>query len=429
MINFDSFTHFALTDVGIRRSHNQDAFAAIPAKSREIWREQGHIFLVADGMGGHAVGEKASQQAARDIPLAYQKYSKDGVAQALRRAFVEVNAAIHAVGVRNREFQGLGTTATALVLRPEGAWIAHVGDSRVYRVRGGRIQQLTFDHSYLWEMARRQNVDPAELQGLKSNVIIRSLGPDALVQVDIEGPHALEAGDVFVVCSDGLSGPVTDSEIGAVASALPPEEAVRFLVQLANLRGGPDNITAVVVRVGGEPLRTPPRRSLAESLRRMHWSLPGLILGILLAIVAIPAFLSSRNLGLFMFLAATLTIALSLAGLLLHVRAERIRREVEEEVGELHIYRESPCDIDAAVVEKLARSIGDLKQKVSEVFPKLIPESYTKLFTQAEKLQKEGDLMAAFREYCRAMHELARSYNSVRSKAEMFQPVWEKKKK
>jgi protein phosphatase len=429
VINFDAVSFFGLTDVGIRRSHNQDAFTAIPAKSREVWRAQGHFFMVADGMGGHAVGEKASQQAARDIPLAYQKYAKEGVAQALRRAFVEVNAAIHAVGVRNREFQGMGTTATALVLRPDGAWIAHVGDSRVYRVRAGRVQQLTFDHSYLWEMARRQKVNPDELQGLKSNVIIRSLGPDSLVQVDLEGPHPLEPGDVFVLCSDGLSGPVTDSEIGAIASTLSPEEAVRFLIQLANLRGGPDNITALVVRVAEAPTSRRTQRSFVDFVRQVHWSIPGLILGIILAVVAVPAFLNSRDLGLFMFLAAAIAIVFSLSGLLIHARAERHRQESQTEIGEPHIYRESPCEIDALVVDKLKRSLGDLKHKVAESFPKLIPEAFDTLFAQAENLQNQGDLLGAFRQYCRAMHDLARSYNSIHSKSEMFQPVWEKKKK
>src|SRR5262249_47567723 len=151
---------------------------------------------------------------------------------------------------------------------------AHVGDTRVYRVRGGRIQQLTFDHSYLWEMARRQNVDPGELQGLKSNVIIRSLGPDALVQVDVEGPHPIEPGDIFVLCSDGLSGPVSDSESGAVTATLPAEEATRFLIQLANLRGGPDNITATVVRVGGTDGVKAPQTSIWDMMRKMHWALP-----------------------------------------------------------------------------------------------------------------------------------------------------------
>src|SRR5262249_29115161 len=144
----------------------------------------------------------------------------------------------------------MGTTTTALLLRPEGVWIAHVGDSRAYRIRDHEIEQLTFDHSLVWEYARRQRVDPDKVEGIPSNVIVRSLGPEPLVQVDIEGPHPVRAGDVYVLCSDGLSGQVTDHELGAVASVLPPAEACRFLVDLANLRGGPDNITVVILRIG-----------------------------------------------------------------------------------------------------------------------------------------------------------------------------------
>ena len=102
------------------------------------------------------------------------------------------------------------------------------------------------------KLARRQGVKPEALQGIPSNVIVRSLGPEPLVQVDIEGPHAIEPGDVYVLCSDGLSGPVSDREIGAVVSALSPKEACRFLIDLANLQGGPDNITVIVARVLGD---------------------------------------------------------------------------------------------------------------------------------------------------------------------------------
>src|SRR4029077_14593744 len=137
------------------------------------------------------------------------------------------------------------------LLRPDGVWIGHVGDSRAYRIRDGRIEQMSFDHSLVWEMARRHGVDPEGLQGIPSNVIVRSLGPEPLVQVDIEGPHPIQAGDTFVVCSDGLSGPVSDREIGAAVSALAPKEACRFLIDLANLQGGPDNITVIVVKVVG----------------------------------------------------------------------------------------------------------------------------------------------------------------------------------
>src|SRR5437899_2016780 len=229
-------------------------------------------------MGAHAVGELASKIAIDNIPHIYFKHAQEGPSVALRRAILETNSAIHARGQQNREFEGMGTTGTALVLRPEGVWVGHVGDSRAYRVRGGKIEQLSFDHSLVWELARRQGVRPEELQGIPSNVIVRSLGPEPLVQVDIEGPHPIKPGDIYVVCSDGLSGPVSDREIGAVVSVLPPKEACRFLINLANLQGGPDNITAIVVHVAGQaasessnstpdlPAPRPPRPSLATRL-------------------------------------------------------------------------------------------------------------------------------------------------------------------
>ena len=220
MIGFDDIEYASLTDVGVRRSHNQDSHATLPASDLEQYRARGHVFLVADGMGAHAVGELASKLAADSIPHIYSKHAQEGPIAALRKAFVEANQTIHTRGQPNREFEGMGTTATALVLRPEGAWVGHVGDSRAYRIRDGKIEQLSFDHSLVWELARRQTQGPEELQGIPTNVIVRSLGPEPLVQVDVEGPHPLQPGDIFLLCSDGLSGPVSDREIGAVASAL-----------------------------------------------------------------------------------------------------------------------------------------------------------------------------------------------------------------
>ncbi len=177
MSAFEPVRYSALTDVGVKRSHNQDACAARPAVDANGFAVSGHVFVVADGMGGHAVGEKASAKAVQDIPHLYQKHARDGIVPALRRAFTETNAGIHAIGQENPEFRGMGTTSTALVLRPEGAWVGHVGDSRAYRIRDGVAEQLTFDHSWVWEIAKRQGVDPDELGDFKRNVIIRSLGP------------------------------------------------------------------------------------------------------------------------------------------------------------------------------------------------------------------------------------------------------------
>src|SRR5262249_8411556 len=162
--------------------------------------EHGHLFIVADGMGGHAVGEKAAAKAARDIPHLISKSTNDATS-ALRKAYAEANAGIHSIGQENPEFRALGTTATTLWLRPDGVWVAHVGDSRAYRLRDGQLEQLTFDHSAVWEIARRQGIRPDQLHGVKTNVILRSLGPEATVEVDVEGPHPFRPGDTFLLCS------------------------------------------------------------------------------------------------------------------------------------------------------------------------------------------------------------------------------------
>src|SRR5438270_2429556 len=130
----------ALSDIGFRRRNNQDSYAVQIAADRAEWDRRGHLFLVADGMGGHAVGELASKIAADTIPHTYQKLQDAGPADALKAAVVTGNATINARGEMNRDFTRMGTTCTTLVLCPQGAVIAHVGDSRAYRVRSDRIE-------------------------------------------------------------------------------------------------------------------------------------------------------------------------------------------------------------------------------------------------------------------------------------------------
>ncbi|MBI3838017.1 MAG: serine/threonine-protein phosphatase, partial [Planctomycetia bacterium] len=158
-------------------------------------------------------------------------------------------------GQANAEFQGMGTTCSVLVLLPASAIVAHVGDSRVYRLRQGIFEQLTFDHSLVWEMTAAGQMPRGEVASfIPKNIITRSLGPHPHVQIDMEGPFPLEVGDTFLICTDGLSGQLKDEEIGAILAALSPSEAVRLLIDMANLRGGPDNITAIVVRVMTVPV-------------------------------------------------------------------------------------------------------------------------------------------------------------------------------
>ena len=246
----DIIIEASASDTGMRRQNNQDSHTTVRAANRDTWKRRGHLFMVADGMGAHAAGELASKMACDLIPHSYMKAKSGTPGEAIAKAFREVSSQIHVRAAANRDFDGMGTTCSSLILLPEGALVAHVGDSRVYRVRDGRIDQLSFDHSLVWELVRRNHLTPEQANvSIPKNVITRSLGP-AEVEVDLEGPLAVREGDVFLLCSDGLSGPVADHELGAFAAHFHPREACRYLVHLANLRGGLDNITVVIVRIG-----------------------------------------------------------------------------------------------------------------------------------------------------------------------------------
>jgi serine/threonine protein phosphatase PrpC len=447
VIGFNEIEYASHTDVGIRRSHNQDAHAVMPATDDEHWRQVGHVFLVCDGMGGHAVGELAAKIAVDNIPHIFSKYAHDGAIAALRRAFTEANAAINTRGNQNREFKGLGTTGTAIVLRPEGAWVGHVGDSRAYRVRGGVIEQLTFDHSLLWELARRQRKNPEELIGVQSNIISRSLGSLPNVEVDIEGPHPLEKGDVFLLCSDGLSGQVNDRVIGSVITALPPDEAVRFLVHMANLQGGPDNTTVIVVRVGGEP-RLAGVDSMAEVvfpsaeapnpivpyfaltmyyLGRVPWAFVMLALGILLAVsVVVLAMLSMMAEALIAIILAGLAL---LGGIVtLMVQNFRETRKVSNAPEErlLQVYRQTQCPLDESIYEKLVQSAKALEESIVERAWQYDVDAYQDLAKQAAQFSQQQRFRDAFRQQCRAMLVLMEAVHSYRGKNEDFKPMWDR---
>jgi serine/threonine protein phosphatase PrpC len=250
----DFLDHAELSDVGLRRSNNQDSFGFVLAATEESWQRRGHLFMVADGMGAHAAGELASKMAVDTVSHSYHKLPDASAPEALRKAISEANHSIHSRGEANRDFRGMGTTCSALLILPQGAVVGHVGDSRVYRLRGNRYEQLSADHSLVWEMMANNKLTEKEVPNyIPKNIITRSLGPSESVQVDLEGPFPLVEGDTFLLCSDGLSGPVPDAEMAAALATLPPQEAVRVLVDLANLRGGPDNITVLVIRVKSLP--------------------------------------------------------------------------------------------------------------------------------------------------------------------------------
>jgi protein phosphatase len=428
VIGYDQFEHASLTDVGVRRTHNQDAHAVVLAGTVEEWQEKGHIFIVSDGMGAHAVGEMASEMAAKGIPLAFHKHTAAGVAVALERAFQETNASIHERGQQNPEFKNMGTTSTALVLRPEGAWVAHVGDSRLYRVRNGRIEQLSYDHSLVWETARRQGIDPDEVEGVRTNVIVRSIGPEPQVQTDVEGPHPVRDGDLFILCSDGLSGQLSDHEIGAVASVLPPEEACRLLIDLANLRGGPDNITVIIVKIGkvgsGRALATPSPRDR----KRFPWPLGILLLGVALAGVAVGLAALQRDEATVAFVLAVLTILGGIVGLGFYYRQEKQRTAEPSRRTRTRVYRHSSCQIEQPLLDKLQKAEAALVKQARDKHWQLDWAAHKRHHDQAAALVAKGDLPGAFRETCRAVRVLTEALAQRRQKEESFQPHWDRMK-
>ncbi len=427
MIGYNQIEHASATDVGVRRGHNEDAHGSMLAGDAEQWRQRGHVFVVADGMGAHAVGELASKLAIDNVMLAYHKHAHQGAVVALRRAFLEANSTIHARGQQNPEFAGMGTTATALLLRADGAWVGHVGDSRAYRVRGDVIEQLTFDHSLVWELARRQHVPPDLLQRIPSNVILRSLGPEPLVQVDIEGPHPVQPGDLFVLCSDGLSGQLSDHEIGAISRVLPAAEACRFMVDLANLRGGPDNITVQVVRVGEPDAAAAASPARPGWPRWLPWPFVALFFGVLLAAGAAWLMFVQQALlgGLLLVLAAGALFA-GVVGLARAHAEDQRRVEEEPPPFELRVHSQSSCKVEPVLLDKLLRAADVVKQQLQERGWEADWDAYQRQAGEATGLVERGDLTGAFRAACLATRVLTEAWHRQRQKEEALHEAWEK---
>jgi serine/threonine protein phosphatase PrpC len=241
----------ALSHIGLVRQRNEDALGYLEPTDAEVRTAKGSVFLVADGMGGHRGGEIASQLAVETILSSYFASRETDPAKAIDRAFKEANRVIMEKSTSDVSLHGMGTTCTALVFRRSEAFVAHVGDSRAYRYRAGTLEQLTEDHSLVGEMVRSGILsdDDARFHP-RRNVITRSIGTheDLLVDVSAE-PLGLANGDVFVLCSDGLTSLVSETDFKSALGSNGPAQACAALVDLANENGGKDNITVQIVKV------------------------------------------------------------------------------------------------------------------------------------------------------------------------------------
>ena len=249
------------TDKGCVRETNEDSGLMIRPSDPALLRERGVLVVVADGMGGHSSGEVASQMA---VELVSSLYYQRVDATSPRGAGAAANRQIYAASNRATT-PGQGTTFTALALRGGAVFAAHVGDSRLYMLRGGHIYQLTEDDSHVMELVRQGLISKEEARTHEDkNVILRALGTSPEVEVSVVSAFEAHEGDFYIVCSDGLHDLVRDEEIAqVVAAAADVHAAAEQLVALAKERGGHDNIT---VGIGG---RTAPGASLptAEKMR------------------------------------------------------------------------------------------------------------------------------------------------------------------
>ncbi len=245
-----------LTDVGRKRPHNEDNMAYVIPKDPQVMARKGALFIVADGMGGHAAGEVASEIAVDTISYSFYQDDSEDVATSLLQAIRRANSLIHQRAAENMLRSGMGTTCVAAVLRGNIAYIANVGDSRAYLVRRGQTKQVSQDHSWVAEQVRAGLLTEDQARShAQRNVITRCLGTQSEVDVDVF-TEQLEEGDSFILCTDGLSGLVGDDDLRAIVDQYVPQESVYHLVERANENGGPDNITAIVIHiqeVGWEP--------------------------------------------------------------------------------------------------------------------------------------------------------------------------------
>jgi protein phosphatase len=243
---------WGVSDVGRKRDHNEDSYLVAPPIG---------LFAVADGMGGHQAGEKASRMAIeiveREVKDASDAKSLDGDAagQAIKTAAQRAGAAIFDAAQADPEMSGMGTTLTALLLRGGRAHVAHVGDSRCYLYRDGKCQQLTDDHSWVSEQVRAGLLSQEEAKESKfKHIITRSVGFERDVQVDANAV-TINPGDCFLICSDGLSNYLEGDEIAKVMTAHFYRQVPALLIALANDRGGEDNITVVLVHAANDAAR------------------------------------------------------------------------------------------------------------------------------------------------------------------------------
>jgi protein phosphatase len=246
----------SLSDVGCQRQNNEDSCLYWEPAADDEFQRKGRLAVIADGMGGHEGGLEASRLAVETVREVYDQGFRDDPQTALVESFAAAHARILDYAAQHPVFQGMGTTCTAVVLRGRQLYFAHVGDSRLYLVQNARISRLTRDHSYVGRLVESGIVRAEDAEKHpQRHILTGALGAGREIAVDGAEPGLiLQQGDQLVLCTDGLWGVVTEEELETAASKNAPAECCAALVKLARERGGPDNITVQVVRVGPDSI-------------------------------------------------------------------------------------------------------------------------------------------------------------------------------
>jgi protein phosphatase len=241
----------SLTDVGRQRSNNEDSYLYWEPESDEDFRRKGRLAVVADGMGGYEGGQEASRLAVETVRSVYDNAFGGDPQGALIVAFESAHQNIQRFALDHPQFYGMGTTCTALSIVDNLLYFAHVGDSRLYLIRTDSISRLTRDHSYVGRLVETGIVRSEDAESHpQRHILTAALGSGREVTPHIpEQPFPLEEGDILLLCTDGLWGVVGDPDLARVVQSNPPAEACHKLVALALERGGPDNITVLILRV------------------------------------------------------------------------------------------------------------------------------------------------------------------------------------
>jgi protein phosphatase len=241
----------SLTDVGRQRSNNEDSYLYWEPDSENEFLRKGRLAIVADGMGGYEGGQEASRLAVETVRSFYDRNFTGEPQQTLVTAFETAHANIQRYASEHTEFQGMGTTCTALAIVGRQLFFAHVGDSRLYRISEKNVARLTRDHSYVGRLVESGIVRSEDAESHpQRHILTAALGSGREVVPDIpEQPVTLEEGDTLVLCTDGLWSMVNETELATVARSENPAESSLALVNMALQRGGPDNITVLILRI------------------------------------------------------------------------------------------------------------------------------------------------------------------------------------